>query len=227
MILLEQKDDKRLLKSSLVQPHTAGGNSGGGVDVTMSPSNATTSRLGSMSWHRGVMNWLQQARVSTSAAATSSSSGGGPTNNNIDAASTHHRRGSSAKRRRQQQTSKNNSTSSSPMIVKASAPMTISVVTNHGLVRTAHAFVPNSVPVLRHNSNTTTTTANDVTVDCDVISDIDSPMTSSAAMTTTSQIVNASSTPAKQHGERCFFVRPMRIAIDAIPIDSVRSWYML
>jgi hypothetical protein len=168
--------------------------------ATVSDSTATTTRMMASSWRQGLTHWLQMSRASAAAAAAAVASGNqNSTNNNIDASpSHHHRRGSSAKRRRQQQQASKNNSQTPSGVVRASAPMTISVVTNHGLVRTATGVVlPNSIVV--HRPTSTAKTNDDVTVDCDVISDAESPAMPTTAVT---QIVMTSSTPVHQYGER-------------------------
>ena len=152
-----------------------------------------TARLLSSSWRQGLTHWLQMSRAS-SAVSTPSSSPSSTNNNVVDGPPSpyHQRRSSSAKRRRQQ-ASKNNSTTSGGL-VKSSAPMTISLVSNHGLVRTATGVVlPNSI--VMHRKTSSAMNADDVTIDGDVISDADS-----AAVV--AQIVMTSSTPTCQYGEQ-------------------------
>ena len=128
---VSQSEDKRVLKSSSdsISGH-----------VTASSATRLTS-----SWRQGLSQWLQRSRASSTSAAVSS-------NNNVvgGGGAGGLRRGSSGAKRTAAATAGNNS--GGVGVGVSSAPISISIVSNHGHVRT---LAPNSFGKLASSATET------------------------------------------------------------------------
>ena len=124
-----QSEDKRVLKSSSVS----------------GPVTSSTSRMTS-SWRHGLSQWLQRSRASAAASSAAVSS-----NNNVDGGAGGTRRGSGGAKRA---VGAGNNSSGAGSGGVSSAPISISIVSNHGHVRT---LAPNSFGKVATAATTTTT----------------------------------------------------------------------